>query len=89
MTGEARQPDGFAALTAEQQDAILQDLERGNPAFFEVLVRQTYSGYYSRPEVLRLLGVEGPPQPGGHRVDPFDPGLVGRVRRSAFTYRQP
>jgi hypothetical protein len=89
MAGEARQPAGFAALTHEEQDSVLLGLERGNPAFFEVLVRQTYSGYYSRPDVLRLLGVEGPPQPGGHRVDPFDPGLAGRVQQSAFTYRRP
>ena len=89
MAGERARPDGFAALTADEQDAVLQRLEREQPGFFEVLVRQAYSGYYSHAAVLGLLGEDVPPQPRGHRVDPFQLGLVAGVRRSAFTYRQP
>lgn len=89
IAGERIRPAGFAALTGDEQDAILQRLERDHPAFFEVLVRQTYSGYYSHPAVLSLLGEDSPPQPHGHRVDPFANVLVDRVRRSTFTYRQP
>ena len=89
MAGQRDGGDGFAALTGAEQDAALRRVERAEPAFFEALVRQTYSGYYSHAAVLRLLGVEGAPQPRGFRVDPFAPGLVERVSRSAFTYRQP
>jgi hypothetical protein len=88
MAGERYQSDGFAALTGDQQDSVLQRLEREQSGFFEILVRQTYSGYYSHTTVLRLLGVDGPPQPRGYHVDPFEPGLTGKVRRSAFTYRR-
>ena len=76
MAGERARPDGFAALTGEEQDSALQRVEREQPGFFEVLVRQTYSGYYSHAAVLGLLGEDGPPQPRGHRVDPFQLGSV-------------
>ena len=89
MASEGARPDGFAALTGDEQDAVLDRIEREQPGFFEALVRQTYSGYYSHTAVLGLLGEDVPPQPRGHRVDPFPLGLVERARRSAFTYRQP
>jgi len=89
MAGERARPDGFAALTGDEQDAVLQRLEREQPAFFEALVRQAYSGYYSHAAVLGLLGEDAPPQPRGHRADPFQLALVEGVRRSAFTFRQP
>ena len=89
IAGERVRPAGFAALTGDEQDSVLERLERDQPAFFEVLVRQTYSGYYSHPAVLPLLGEDSPPQPHGHRVEPFANDLVDRVRRSTFTYRQP
>jgi len=89
MAGEQAHPEGFAALTDDQRDAVLERVEREHPAFFETLVRQTYAGYYSDASVLKLLGEDAPPQPRGHRVDPMPLGLVERVRRSAFTYRQP
>ncbi len=89
IAGERARPAGFAALPGDEQDSVLQHLERDQPVFFEVLVRQTYSGYYSHAAVLQLLEVGGPPQPHGYRIDPFERGLVERVRRSAFTYRQP
>jgi hypothetical protein len=88
MAGARRQPAGFAGLSGEEQDDVLRGLERERPEFFEVLVRQTYSGYYSHGTVLRLLGVDGPPQPRGYAVDAFPPGLAERVRRSGFIYRQ-
>jgi Gluconate 2-dehydrogenase subunit 3 len=88
MAGERHHPDGFAALTGDQQDSVLQHLEREQPGFFEILVRQTYSGYYSHATLLRLLGVDGPPQPSGYPVDPFECNLTERVRRSPFAYRQ-
>jgi hypothetical protein len=81
-------PDGFAALSGDQQDAVLRLLEREHGEFFEILVRQTYSGYYSHAVVLPLLGVDAPPQPRGHVVGPVESGLVAKVRRSGFTYRQ-
>jgi hypothetical protein len=88
MAGERDHPDGFAALAGDEQDAVLRRIEGEQPAFFEALVNQTYSGYYSHPTVLRLLGMDGPPQPRGHRVEPLGPGLTDRVRQSPFTYRR-
>ena len=73
MAGERHRPDGFAALTGDEQDAVLQRIEREQPGFFEILVRQTYSGYYSHATVLRLLAVDVPPQPRGYHVNPLNP----------------
>jgi hypothetical protein len=89
IAGERVRPAGFGSLTGDEQDSVLRRVEGEETAFFEVLVRQTYSGYYSHPSVLGLLGVDRPPQPHGYRVDPFPRGLVERVGRSGFTYRQP
>jgi hypothetical protein len=89
MAAERLRPDGFAALTGDQQDSVLQGIEKERPEFFEMLVRQTYAGYHSHATVLRLLGEEGPPQPRGHRIDPFPLGAVDRVRQNPSTYRQP
>ena len=89
ITAERIRPDGFAALTGDERDAVLRDLERDRPEFFEILVRQTYAGYYSNASVLRLLGEEGAPQPRGHLLDPFAPNVVDRVKQSAYTYRHP
>lgn len=79
---------GFAALPDETQDAVLRDVEKGRPAAFEALLQQTYSAYYSHPAVVQLLGVEGPPQPRGYPLEPFDLGLTENVRRRPPTYRR-
>jgi Gluconate 2-dehydrogenase subunit 3 len=79
---------GFAALHGEEQDAVLREVEKGHPRPFEALLEQTYSAYYSHPMVVQLLGVEGPPQPLGFPLEPFDSGLTENVRRRAPIYRR-
>jgi hypothetical protein len=79
--------DGFAALSPEAQDAVLTDVERRHPAFFEALVLHAYHGYYSHPAVVRLLGIAGPPQPRGYALEPFDPALVEGVGKRRPLYR--
>ena len=84
----AGQSGGFATLPGEKQDAVLRDVEKRHPAAFETLLQQTYSAYYSHPTVVRLLGVEGPPQPRGFSLEAFDSGLTENVRRRPPSYRR-
>ena len=58
----------FESLSDTAKDDLLRDLEAANPVFFEQLVRQTYNGYYTNPEVFELIGYEvpQPAQPGAH-----------------------
>ena len=79
---------GFSSLSDEQRDAVLRRVESERGEFFEALVRHTYAGYYSSPAVIRLLGLEArPPQPMGYQLDPFDPGLLERVKKQGKIYR--
>lgn len=84
LAGVERHPDGFAALNGEPQDSVLKDLEEKRLRLFEILVDQTYGGYYSHPTVLQGLGVGAPPQPRGHTVEPLERGLVERVPVTAL-----
>ena len=79
----------FVNMSDDQKDAVLRHVETANPAFFEALVQHTYSGYYSHPVVVRLLGLEvWPPQPRGHHLEPFDLGLLDNITQRGPLYRQ-
>ena len=84
----ARCGTAFEDACGGDEDAVLREVQAARPAFFDELLVLAYSGYYSRPEVIRLLGIEGwPPQPRGHLLDPFDPALLASVRRRPPFYR--
>ncbi len=89
MASERPRQGGFATLAVEEQDVVLHDVEHQLPEFFEALVLHTYCGYYSHPTVIRLLGYEGPPQPRGHTLEPFDAGLTEDVRTRGPIHRRP
>ncbi|MCR9137507.1 MAG: gluconate 2-dehydrogenase subunit 3 family protein [Alphaproteobacteria bacterium] len=56
-------------LDADQRVALVRQLETIEPAFFETLLRHTYMGYYSRPEIRALFGLSAKPtQPEGYSV---------------------
>lgn len=84
----ARVGRAFADAAASDQDAVLREIQGARPDFFDALLVHAYSGYYIRPEVIGLLGVEArPPQPRGHALDPFDPALLTVAGRRAPFYR--
>jgi choline dehydrogenase-like flavoprotein len=88
MASQAQYAQDFTDLSDTQKDAVLRHVEATHPAFFEALVQHTYSGYYSHPAVLRLLGLEArPPQPRGYHLEPFDPGLLDNIKRRGPLYR--
>jgi hypothetical protein len=88
IASHTRHGRAFTELSGEQQDAILRGVESAAPEFFAALVLHTYSGYYSHPMVVRLLGSDvRPPQPRGYDLEPLDPRLLDRVRQRRPMYR--
>ena len=78
----------FVALSDDEKTEVLKQVESQHAEFFAALVRETYSGYYSSPKVLRAKGLPlNPPQPEGYEVEPFDESLLGGVRKRGKAYR--
>ena len=78
----------FPSLCGEQMDAVLRQIEADEGEFFDLLVRQTYNGYYIDPRILERLGVEArPPQPLGYRVDQGNITLIENVKNRGIAYR--
>ncbi len=80
--------NAFASLTGEQQDEVLRQVEAADKAFFDLLVRQTYNGYYTNPRIIEALGLEARgPQPRGYRVEMGNISLMENVQRRGRIYR--
>jgi hypothetical protein len=78
----------FLALDADAQDAALRAVEASQPLFFAALVEDTYKGYYTEPRVLAAIGFDGPPQPRGNQMAPFNPDLLHIQRKRAPFWRK-
>ena len=82
----------FEALDSDHQVTVLRQLEQSEPAFFELLLRHTYMGYYSRPDIRSLFGPSSNPvHPDGYDVSRESPELMAEltepVRRRGSLYR--
>lgn len=67
----------FSDLNKDGRVAVTRDLEKKEPEFFKMLVRYTYMGYYTTPEIPLLFGLsENPPHPLGYTVPDEDPELL-------------
>ena len=79
----------FPSLTGEQMDSVLRMVEADEAEFFDLLLRQTYNGYYIDPRIVKLLGLEArPPQPLGYKVDQGNITLIEKVKNRGLTYRK-
>lgn len=77
-----RGADGFAALSADAQDAALQAVEASHAAFFDQLVLQVYNGYYTNPTVFAAIGYDLPAPPvAGAKVELLDETLLEAQRQ--------
>ena len=78
----------FHDLSGEQQDAVLRLVEADEAEFFDLLVRQTYNGYYTESRIVKLLGLENrPPQPLGYQVEQGHIALIENVKNRGTFYR--
>jgi hypothetical protein len=88
LSSQAQYAHPFTALPEGQCEAVLRHVEATAPEFFEALVTHTYSGYYSHPTIVRLLGLEGPPQPRGYHLEPLELSLLDNTKQRQPIYRQ-
>ncbi|HAH15597.1 MAG: gluconate 2-dehydrogenase subunit 3 family protein [Proteobacteria bacterium] len=82
---------GFAHLDGDVQDEILHKVEASEPEWFDCLLVQTYTGYYTDPTVQAVIGVPSPLQPAGYAsmMQPtFDERRLDRVRATARPWRE-
>ena len=79
----------FSALGADEREGLLREIERVHPDAFDALVRHTYAGYYSHPEIVTRLGLTpGPVHPRGHRIKDAELPDLTRVTSRGPLYRQ-
>ena len=86
------QGTAFEALDAAECVAVVEALEREVPDAFAALLRHSYMGYYSRPDVRPHFGLsDRPTQPEGYAVPDDDPdemaALLAPVRTRGRCYR--
>ena len=79
----------FSALGADEREGLLREIERTHPDAFDALVRHTYAGYYSHPEIVTRLGLTpGPLHPRGHRIKDAELPNLTRVMSRGPLFRQ-
>ncbi len=79
---------GFEGLSGDGQDASLREVEASNSAFFDELVRQTYNGYYTNPDIFQKLGIPEASAPNsGRQPDLLDVSLLEKQRQRAPFWR--
>lgn len=72
----------FDGLTDAAKDELLRSVESAHPAFFDQLVLQTYNGYYTNPEVFKIIGYEVPKlAPPGSQPEQLDTSLLDQQRQ--------
>ena len=78
----------FLDIADSAKEALLKMVEEQNPQLFGEFVNLAYSGYYTNTTVIERLGPDaGTPQPEGLPIAPFDPTIVGEVRKLGPRYR--
>jgi len=75
-------------LSADDREAIIAELRKGQGRFLVRLTSEVISCYYQHPRVLEGLGLNaGPPFPAGNRVEPGDLSLLEPVIARGRIYR--
>ena len=87
---EARAGTGFAALSREEQAAVLQKFRADEPALASVIEAVTARCYYRDDRVMASIGIEvRPPFPEGYAVEEGDLSLLDPVRARGPIWRAP
>jgi len=75
-------------LSADDREAIIANLHKGQGRFLVQLTSEVISCYYQHPRVLEGLGLNaGPPFPAGNHVAPGDLSLLEPVIARGKIYR--
>ena len=78
----------FDDLSDDEKICLLKQLESELPDFFQLLIKETYAGYYTNFKILKAKGLPlRSPQPEGFKLDEFDLSLLRNVQERAKFYR--
>ncbi len=78
----------FDDLSDDEKICLLQRLESELPDFFQLLIKETYSGYYTNFKILKAKGLRiQVPQPEGFKLNEFDLSLLVNVQKRSKFYR--
>ena len=77
----------FSGLSASDQDAAMETLEKEHTAFFNELKRHCFNCYYTHPQVQELIGYHRP-EPHEYQPRPFDESLLEPQKQKAPIWRQ-
>ena len=81
--------DSFSSLAGADRVEALKSLEINEPDLFARLRTAVYEGYYTRPEIWRLIGYEPhPTNTLGPMMTPFDANSLSRVRELPPLYKE-
>lgn len=84
----ARDGVGFAQLSPEARQDVLNELGASQPAFVPGLLFHTYVHYYQQDRVLEALGMDArPPYPKGYELEAGDLSALEAVRQRGKLYR--
>lgn len=84
-----RNPGGWAALSADEHKAVIEEFTAADQFFLPAFLFLAYSGYYTDPRVVEALGLEArPPHPAGYTMEDADlSALLEPVRKRGKIYR--
>ena len=77
----------FSQINYAKQETVLKEIQAKNPAFFDLLLRQCYNGYYTDPEIQDLVGHEKT-TPESYQYQPLDESLLEQQKQRAPFWTQ-
>ncbi|MBM3941558.1 MAG: gluconate 2-dehydrogenase subunit 3 family protein [SAR202 cluster bacterium] len=86
IVAAAQEGREFQELAQASQEAVLRQVEKAQPQFFDALVLQTYNGYYTNPQVFQLINYVQSPE--GEPTELLDTSLLEKQRQRAPFWRR-
>jgi len=88
LASKAGSHDAFVTASPSSRELMLRKIQEKEPARFAQVVTLVLSHYYAQPQVLSAIGWQTrPPQPDGHRLEPFDDSMLDPVRKRGAIWR--
>ena len=77
----------FTQIDRAKQETVLKEIQAQNPAFFDLVLRQCYNGYYTNPRIQDLMGYLRT-TPESYQYTPMNESLLKRQKQRAPFWTQ-
>ena len=77
----------FTQISPAKQETVLKEIQAENPAFFDLVLRQCYNGYYTNPQIQDLIGYQRA-TPESYQYEPMDQSLLEPQKQRAPFWTQ-